>query len=96
MLILLPNTFYSTDASSLCMPFSLSQLSLPQLASQFALQPITPLTLARMLADGRAALAELDPAEDIHATAAYRSQLVRVLTARVLRAAYDDALGRAR
>lgn len=41
------------------------------------------------------ALTMLDPAEDIHATAAYRAQLVRVLTARVLRAAYDDALSRA-
>ena len=37
------------------------------------------------------ALGELDPADDLHATAAYRSRLVRVLTARVLRAAYDDA-----
>jgi carbon-monoxide dehydrogenase medium subunit len=40
------------------------------------------------------ALAELDPADDIHATAAYRAHLVRVLTRRVLGAAYDDALGR--
>jgi 2-furoyl-CoA dehydrogenase FAD binding subunit len=40
------------------------------------------------------ALARLDPADDIHATAAYRTQLVRVLTRRVLRAAYDDALAR--
>ena len=37
------------------------------------------------------ALAELDPADDVHATAAYRSQLVRVLTGRVLRAAYSHA-----
>lgn len=36
---------------------------------------------------GEAALAALDPAEDIHASAAYRSQLVRVLTTRVVRAA---------
>ncbi len=34
---------------------------------------------------------DLDPADDVHATAAYRSHLVRVLTARVLQAAYDDA-----
>jgi 2-furoyl-CoA dehydrogenase FAD binding subunit len=40
------------------------------------------------------ALSHLDPGDDIHATAAYRSRLVRVLTARVLRAAYDDARGR--
>jgi carbon-monoxide dehydrogenase medium subunit len=45
---------------------------------------------------GELALQHLDPAEDLHATAAYRRQLVRVLTTRVLRAAYDDALGRAR
>jgi carbon-monoxide dehydrogenase medium subunit len=37
------------------------------------------------------ALTALDPADDLHASAAYRAQLVRVLTARVLRAAYDDA-----
>lgn len=37
------------------------------------------------------ALGDLDPADDVHATAAYRSQLVRVLTARVLRAAYHHA-----
>jgi 2-furoyl-CoA dehydrogenase FAD binding subunit len=40
------------------------------------------------------ALEALDPADDLHATAAYRAQLVRVLTGRVLRAAYDDARGR--
>jgi carbon-monoxide dehydrogenase medium subunit len=37
------------------------------------------------------ALSHLDPGDDVHATAAYRRRLVRVLTARVLRAAYDDA-----
>lgn len=48
--------------------------------------------------DGAAdlALARLDPADDIHATAAYRAQLVRVLTGRVLRAAYDEAVARHR
>ena len=38
---------------------------------------------------GEAALAQLDPAEDIHATAAYRAQLVRVLTGRVVRSARE-------
>lgn len=47
-----------------------------------------------LAAAGELALTMLDPAEDIHATAAYRAQLVRVLTARVLRAAYDDAVAR--
>ena len=42
-----------------------------------------------------AALAELDPAEDIHATAAYRAHLVKVLTPRVLAAATDHARSRA-
>ena len=37
------------------------------------------------------ALEHLEPSEDIHATADYRRQLVRVLTARALRAAWDDA-----
>jgi carbon-monoxide dehydrogenase medium subunit len=45
-------------------------------------------------AAGELALGELDPADDVHATAAYRSQLVRVLTARVLRSAYADACER--
>ncbi len=43
---------------------------------------------------GDVALSRLDPADDIHATAAYRAQLVRVLTARVLSAAHDDAVAR--
>jgi len=47
-----------------------------------------------LAAAGEEALARLDPADDIHATAAYRAQLARVLTARVLRAAYDDAIAR--
>ncbi len=39
-------------------------------------------------------LTELQPDDDIHATAAYRSHLVRVLTRRVLGAAIDHARGR--
>jgi len=46
-------------------------------------------------AAGDLALGFLDPVDDIHATAAYRAHLVRVLTGRVLRAAYDDARSRA-
>jgi carbon-monoxide dehydrogenase medium subunit len=38
---------------------------------------------------GEAALAHLEPGEDIHATAAYRAHLVRVLTKRVVRAARE-------
>lgn len=41
------------------------------------------------------ALAELDPAEDIHATAVYRAHLVKVLAPRVLAAATDHARSRA-
>ena len=40
------------------------------------------------------AIAALDPADDIHATAAYRRQLVRVLTRRVVAAAHEHALSR--
>ena len=40
---------------------------------------------------GDAALAHLDPGDDIHATAEYRAQLVRVLTARVVRSAREHA-----
>ena len=42
---------------------------------------------------GDAALAQLDPADDIHASAAYRAQLVRVLTGRVVRSARAHAEG---
>ena len=42
------------------------------------------------------ALAELDPGDDIHATAAYRAHLVTVLARRVLAAATDHARERAR
>ncbi|HYF71637.1 MAG TPA: FAD binding domain-containing protein [Nocardioides sp.] len=40
---------------------------------------------------GEAALAHLDPPDDIHASAAYRAQLVRVLTTRVVRSAREHA-----
>lgn len=40
---------------------------------------------------GEAALARLDPQADIHATVAYRSQLVRVLTERVVQSAVSNA-----
>jgi carbon-monoxide dehydrogenase medium subunit len=46
---------------------------------------------ASLAVAGEEALAHLDPGDDIHATAAYRSRLARVLTTRVLRTAYDDA-----
>jgi carbon-monoxide dehydrogenase medium subunit len=38
---------------------------------------------------GDVALEQLDPAEDIHASAEYRAQLVRVLTERVVRSARE-------
>ena len=40
---------------------------------------------------GEAALAQLDPVDDIHATAEYRAQLVRVLTTQVVRSARQSA-----
>ncbi|GAA1131338.1 FAD binding domain-containing protein [Nocardioides aquiterrae] len=42
---------------------------------------------------GEAALAQLEPQDDIHATAAYRAQLVRVLTGRVVRSARNFSEG---
>ena len=42
------------------------------------------------------ALAALDPQEDIHATATYRTQLVRVLTRRAVAGAHREASERAR
>jgi carbon-monoxide dehydrogenase medium subunit len=52
------------------------------------------LSPAAMDAAAELALGQLDPADDLHASAAYRAQLVRVLTARVVGAAYDDARAR--
>lgn len=45
-------------------------------------------------AAGELALSRLEPGADVHATAHYRAQLVRVLTSRVVRAAHDDAAER--
>lgn len=45
---------------------------------------------------GEAALAGLDPVADVHATAAYRAQLVRVVTRRVVTAARAHAHDRTR
>jgi 2-furoyl-CoA dehydrogenase FAD binding subunit len=56
---------------------------------------LTEVTEASLAEAAELALALLDPADDIHATADYRAHLARVLTARVLRAAYDDAQARA-
>ena len=66
----------------------------------------TVVDLTERLADGvtdsalgdaaELALTRLDPADDVHATASYRRHLVRVLTARVVRTALDEAVQRSR
>jgi 2-furoyl-CoA dehydrogenase FAD binding subunit len=56
-----------------------------------ALTEVDPESLA---AAAEVALDLLDPVDDIHASADYRAHLARVLTARVLRTAYDDAIAR--
>jgi CO/xanthine dehydrogenase FAD-binding subunit len=61
------------------------------LSEVFASGVVTDGTLADA---GTLALASLEPEADIHASAEYRAQLVRVLTARVVRAAYYDAIDR--
>lgn len=45
-------------------------------------------------AAGESALEHLEPESDVHATARYRAQLVRVLTDRAIRKAYEDAVAR--
>ena len=45
---------------------------------------------------GEAASKEADPVDDIHATESYRRQLVKVLTRRMLRKAWKQAMGLAR
>lgn len=47
-----------------------------------------------LAAAGELAMTHLEPEADIHATAHYRAQLVRVLTGRVIRAAHADATTR--
>ncbi|NLC98766.1 MAG: xanthine dehydrogenase family protein subunit M [Actinomycetales bacterium] len=47
-----------------------------------------------LAAAGELALTHLEPEADIHATIHYREQLVRVLTKRVVTAAYADAVAR--
>ena len=59
-------------------------------------EPLTDGLSDAALADAAdLALTSLDPAPDVHATAAYRTQLVRTLTARVVTAAHVDAVRRA-
>ena len=60
----------ATSPSPTCPPWSTSPRSLAD-----------GVTEASLAAAGEEALAHLDPGDDIHATAAYRSRLVRVLTA---------------
>jgi CO/xanthine dehydrogenase FAD-binding subunit len=55
------------------------------------LEGVGPPTSAALEAAAEEALGHLSPESDLHATAGYRAQLVRVLTGRVLAAAYDDA-----
>ena len=52
------------------------------------------LSKAALQAAGEFALTHLEPESDIHATAHYRAQLVRVLTGRVVKAAHADAVAR--
>lgn len=47
-----------------------------------------------LAAAGELALSHVDPETDVHASSRYREQLVRVLTANVVRAAHADALAR--
>jgi carbon-monoxide dehydrogenase medium subunit len=56
--------------------------------------PASGVDAGSLAAAADVALAELAPEGDIHATAEYRTHLVRVLTARVLAAAYQDARAR--
>jgi CO/xanthine dehydrogenase FAD-binding subunit len=53
-----------------------------------------PVTGEALEAAGESGWTHLHPHDDIHATAAYRQQLVRVLTGRVVAAAHSDAVRR--
>ena len=68
----------------------------PALAGGLTTGLTTGLTDADHDAAADLALAALDPQEDIHATAAYRTQLVRVLTRRAVESASAEASERAR
>ncbi len=68
--------------------------SLPTVVDLTEAFPDGELSENSLQAAGELALSHLEPEADIHATAHYRAQLVRVLTGRVVRAAYDDAVER--
>lgn len=59
------------------------------LTSQFSNGECSPSNLDQA---GEHALGFLDPTSDVHASAQYRQQLIRVLTQRAVRAAYNQAL----
>ena len=61
------------------------------LSEAFAAQELTEQALHDA---AELASASLDPTGDIHASAAYRGELARVLTRRAVRAAYDDSRSR--
>jgi carbon-monoxide dehydrogenase medium subunit len=66
----------------------------PVVADLGVAAPNGPGGAASSWADAAArAVADLDPDSDIHATAAYRLQLARVLTARALAAAWSASEG---
>lgn len=63
-------------------------LAFPKLAARLSGTKLEDSDLQEVACD---AAAELDPGGDLHASAGYRKHLAAVLTARVLRAAYDEA-----
>lgn len=63
----------------------------PAVVDLTACFPEGELTEQTLAAAGETAVGHLDPESDIHGTADYRAHLARALTARVLRAAQEDA-----
>jgi len=84
------------DADGLCLRAELGvggaapvPLALPEVGAQLAGLPLSD----KVIADAAdAAIDLIDPEDDLHATAEYRRHLVRVLVAKVLRAAKEDAI----
>ncbi len=72
----------------------LSVCDVPTVVDLTAAFPSGDMTPAALDDAGDLALAALDPTSDIHASAAYRRQLVRTLTHRVVAAAHQHATSR--
>jgi CO/xanthine dehydrogenase FAD-binding subunit len=90
-------TLVETDEAGAVTSVRASYLSVCEVPTVVDLTPALAggeITDRALAGAGELALASLDPETDIHASAEYRAQLVRTLTARAVRQAHIDGLAR--